>query len=157
MSPAEGSAYRLALKDRKEFPDIFTLGTKTRPYYTSLLVPPSQPISLIERLQIEEQILPLFTGGTACRVYIGEKRPNTDSMQNFIHKMANSKIPYFDITATFSICMDSAKKFRGVHYECPECSKPADVFQRVVGYYRSENKANAGKKQEIADRLYVGV
>jgi len=157
MPPIEGASYRLARNDREEFPDIFTLGTKAKPYYSSLLIPPSEDINLFERINIEEQILPLFSGGTACRIFLGEMRPDTDSMLSFIGKMVKTKIPYFDVAATYSICMDSIKKFNGVYYECPECGKPADVYQRIVGYYRSERKANAGKQQEIADRLYTKI
>ena len=34
-SPAEGTTYRLALKDREKYPNIITAGTKKTPYYTN--------------------------------------------------------------------------------------------------------------------------
>jgi ribonucleoside-triphosphate reductase len=34
-TPAEGTSYRLALQDRKAFPEIITAGTKAAPYYTN--------------------------------------------------------------------------------------------------------------------------
>ncbi|GAI13068.1 unnamed protein product, partial [marine sediment metagenome] len=34
-TPAEATAYRLALKDKENYPDIIAAGTKETPYYTN--------------------------------------------------------------------------------------------------------------------------
>ena len=46
-SPAESTAYRLAQKDRKEFEDIITRGTKKAPYYTNSC---HIPVALIKEI-----------------------------------------------------------------------------------------------------------
>lgn len=156
MTPAEGSSYRLALIDRKTYPKIFTQGTIRTPYYTSLLVPPNENLDLLSRLKIEEQLLPLFTGGTIFRVYIQEE-PDLDSLNTLIKKLTSTKIPYFDVTCTFSVCNRDGKYLRGIHEKCPECGSTTDVFSRVVGYYRPVRRWNVGKQQEFKERKYIKI
>lgn len=158
MTPAEGSATSLAMKDRQMYPDIFTQGTKESPYYTSLLTPPNQEMDLATRIKVEEQLLHLFTGGTVHRVYIGEKNPPIEGLAKLTERMAkNTKIPYFDFAATFSICIDCHEYMRGIHYDCTKCGHDAEVFSRVVGYYRATTKYNNGKMQEFNERTYATV
>jgi ribonucleoside-triphosphate reductase len=157
MIPGEGSSYRLAYVDRKLHPDIFTLGTKRAPYYSALLIPPYFGLDIFERLELEEKVLPLFTGGTIFRVFLGEKKPEPDTVLDLIKKISSSKIPYFDLTSTYSICKKESKTFRGIKYNCPDCNFPTEVFSRVVGYYRPLSKFNIGKVQEFKDRKYVSI
>lgn len=156
MTPAEGSSYKLALTDVKKYKGIQTLGTKRQPYYTALLTPPSQQMSVFDRINTEEKLLPLFTGGTIFRNYLGDSKPHNGSLKSFMEKLAHTKIPYFDVTTTFTICNDEGKMYTGKHNECPSCaSKDIDVYSRVVGYYRPIRKYNIGKKREFEDRLYI--
>lgn len=155
MIPGEGSSFRLAYVDRKLNPDIKTLGTKSAPYYTSLLIPASTGIDMFERLKLEEQVLPLFTGGTIFRIFTGEKEPDSEVILDLIKKISNTKIPYFDLTSTFSICKKEFKTFRGTKEHCPECNGETEIYSRVVGYYRPLSKFNIGKVEEFKNRKYI--
>ena len=155
LVPGEGCSYRLAYVDRKLNNKIQTLGTKNAPYYSSLLIPPSLNIDIFDRLSIEENILPLFSGGTIFRTFLGEKEPSPRTIEEFIKAVSNSKIPYFDLTCTYSICSKDHKQFRGPVEKCPECGSKTEIFSRVVGYYRSVDKWNIGKVQEFKDRRYI--
>jgi len=157
MIPGEGASYRLAYVDRKLCQNIKTQGTKHAPYYTTLLIPPSIEIDLFDRLKIEEQILPLFTGGTIFRVFIGEHSVTSSAIISLIKKISSTKIPYYDITCTYSICKKEGKTFRGIHYKCPNCSSKTEIYSRVVGYYRPLNRWNIGKVQEFYDRKYTNL
>ncbi|RLG80300.1 MAG: ribonucleoside triphosphate reductase, partial [Thermoprotei archaeon] len=154
MIPGEGSSYRLAYIDRKECPNIKTLGTKKAPYYSALLIPPKYDVPIIDQVEISERILPLFSGGTIFRVFLGEKQPETYSLLKFIERLSHTKIPYYDITTTYSVCLKEGKFFTGVHYKCPECGSECEVYSRVVGYYRPVKRWNIGKQQEFKDRKY---
>ena len=154
MVPGEGSSYRLALIDRKECPGIQTMGTRKAPYYSTLLIPPAYNVPLYERVEMEEKVLPLFTGGTIFRVFLGEQEPEATSLLRFIERMAQTKIPYFDVTCTYSVCLSEGTIYRGVHYKCPVCNGETEVYSRIVGYYRPVKKWNVGKKQEFRDRKY---
>jgi ribonucleoside-triphosphate reductase len=154
MIPGEGASYRLAYVDRKLHQDIVTLGTNRAPYYSALLIPPSLGLDILDRLPMEEKVLPLFTGGTIFRVFLGEKRPEPEVVLDLLKKISNSRIPYFDLTSTYSVCKKEGKTFRGVKEVCPECKSPTEIFSRVVGYYRPVSKFNIGKVEEFKDRKY---
>jgi len=157
MIPGEGSSYRLAYIDRKECKDIKYLGTKRAPYYSALLIPPLYGLSLPEQVEISEKILPLFTGGTIFRIFLGEQTPETMSLLNLIRKMSQHNIPYYDVTTTYSVCIKESRVFTGVHYKCPECGSECEIYSRVVGYYRPVKRWNIGKQQEFKDRRYINV
>jgi len=158
MTPAEGSATSLAMKDRKMYPGIYTQGTDSSHYYTSLLTPPSQKMDMVKRIKFEEKLLQLFTGGTVHRIYVGESDPSIEGLAMLTERIAsNTSIPYFDFAATFSICMSCDNYMRGAHYDCGACGQDAEVISRVVGYYRATTKYNKGKMQEFDDRTYVNL
>jgi len=157
MIPGEGSSYRLAYIDRKECKDIKYLGTKRAPYYSALLIPPLYGLSLPEQVEISEKILPLFTGGTIFRIFLGEQTPETMSLLNLIRKMSRHNIPYYDVTTTYSVCIKEGRVFTGVYYKCPECGSECEIYSRVVGYYRPVKRWNVGKQQEFKDRRYINV
>jgi ribonucleoside-triphosphate reductase len=60
-------------------------------------------------------------------------------------------LPYFTITPTFSIC-ETHGRIAGEHFACPQCGKEAEVYSRIVGYYRPVQNWNKGKKAEFSDR-----
>lgn len=154
MTPAEGCSYRLALIDRKKYPKITTLGNGV-PYYSSLLIPPSLEIDVLKRMELEQDLLPLFNGGTIFRTFIGENVSNPKTIKDFVKMVSTSKIPYYDVTTTFSICKGEGKSIRGIHHKCPDCGSETEVYSRVVGYYREIKKWNPGKIEEFNDRKYI--
>jgi ribonucleoside-triphosphate reductase len=42
---------------------------------------------------------------------------------------------------------------RGEHFKCPRCGKPAEVYSRIVGYYRPVQNWHIGKQEEFRNRL----
>ncbi|MEM2926236.1 MAG: ribonucleoside triphosphate reductase [Candidatus Bathyarchaeia archaeon] len=154
QTPAEGSCYRLALLDRKAYPGIFTQGSEEAPYYTSVLIPTLEEISLAERLRIEERLLPLFTGGTVFRIHLGEAL-DPGTAKKLIRRIAeNYRIPYIDLGAVLSVCVNDGSMVYGVVEKCGVCGSPTEIYARVVGYYRPTFKWNPGKQREFMDRRY---
>ena len=155
LIPGEGSSYRLAFIDRKKYKNIVTLGTKEAPYYSALLVPPSYNLDLIDKITFEEDILPLFDGGAVSRVFLGET-PEVDMAIKLLRMLSNTRLPYFDLTPTFSICPVDGTFHQGVVEKCRVCGHENDIYSRVVGYYRPFKKYNVGKLQEAKERtLYT--
>ena len=69
-----------------------------------------------------------------------------------IKKVAwNSKLPYFTLTPTFSVCPTHGYT-SGEHKQCPICSANCEVYSRVVGYLRPVDQWNDGKQAEFAIR-----
>jgi ribonucleoside-triphosphate reductase (formate) len=155
--PAEGCSYRLAKVDKKLNNDIITLGTDAAPYYSSVYIPHNYEVDMIDRIGIEEKALPIFSGGTIFRTLLGEKEPSNKAVLDYIKMIANTKIPYFDITATFAVCEKDNKVIRGTTKTCPDCNSPTEVWSRVVGYYRPSSKYNIGKVREFETRKYIDI
>ncbi|MBZ4666674.1 ribonucleoside triphosphate reductase [Mahella sp.] len=151
-SPAEGTSYRLAKKDKALYPDIITCGDK-EPYYTnSTQLPVDFTDDIFTALDLQEELQCKYTGGTVLHGFIGESISDVDSCKALVKKIAyNYRIPYYTITPTFSICPDHGY-VSGEHFTCPHCGGECEVYSRVVGYYRPVQCWNKGKRQEFADR-----
>ena len=152
LIPGEGSSYRLAFIDRKKYRNIVTLGTMEAPYYSALLVPPSYNVDLMDKVIFEEEILPLFDGGAVSRTFLGET-PEADMAAKLLRMLSSTKLPYFDLTPTFSICPVDGTFHQGVVEKCRVCGHENDVYSRVVGYYRPFKKYNVGKLEEAKERV----
>ena len=73
-TPAESTAYRLALKDKKKYPEIITAGTKKVPYYTnSTQLPVNYTTDLFEALKLQDGLQCKYTGGTVLHFFLGER------------------------------------------------------------------------------------
>jgi ribonucleoside-triphosphate reductase len=152
-TPAEGTAYRLARIDKAQFPDIITAGDK-EPYYTnSTQLPVGYTDDLFEALRLQDSLQTKYTGGTVLHAYLGERISDPNVTKNLIKNIfENYQLPYLSITPTFSICSEHGY-IVGEHFKCPTCGDDAEVWTRVVGYYRPVQNFNKGKKEEFKDRL----
>lgn len=156
-SPAEGAAYRFARMDKKMYPNIYTQGEK-EPYYTnSTQLPVGHTKDIFEALELQEKLQTLYTGGTVFHGFIGEEIESAETVKALIKRVfANSEIPYFTITPTYSICPDHGY-LKGEQFKCPECGKDTEVWTRVVGFHRPIQSWNFGKQEEYKDRLTFDV
>lgn len=151
-TPAEGTAYRLAKRDKDTFEDIITAGT-TVPYYTnSSQLPVGFTSDIFETLDLQDELQSLYTGGTVLHLYLGERIKDTQTTKRLIQKIFEKyRLPYVSITPTFSVCNEHGY-ISGEHFQCPTCQKPTEVYTRVVGYLRPVQNFNRGKKAEYQDR-----
>lgn len=152
-TPAESTSYRFARKDQEYCPDIQLAGTEERPYLTnSTHLAVGHTDDLWFALEHQNDIQHLYTGGTIFHTFLGESIQDPSMCKELVRKIAeNTRLPYFSITPTFSICRDCGYK-RGEQEFCPECGEPCEVYSRIVGYFRPVGNWNEGKKQEFEDR-----
>jgi len=154
--PGEGSATSLAKKDKKIYPDIIVAGEKS-PYLTNSVLPSVKEGDFVKLIKDQEEIQAKFTGGTVLNIYLGEKLNSYVQAKNLVKKIVeNTKIPYFSITPTYSICPDH-NYIAGEHYNCPTCNKVCEIYSRVVGYLRPKNSYNEGKAEEFRQRKYYDI
>lgn len=153
-TPAEGTSYRLALKDRERYPDIITAGEKI-PYYTnSTQLPVNYTDDLFKALKLQDNLQSSYTGGTVFHIFSGEKVSDISTIKAMIKKVfENFSLPYITFTPTFSICPVHGY-ILGEHFTCPKCvvDQPCEVYSRIVGYLRPVKQWNLGKQEEFKNR-----
>lgn len=151
-SPAEASSYRFAQLDLESFPDIRTSG-ESAPYYTnSTALPANYTDDLFDALEHQESLQLKYSGGTVFHGFVPERINDIELIKKTLHKiMHHSKIPYFTLTPTFSIC-PTHQYLSGEIRQCPYCHSETEVWSRVVGYHRPVKEWHAGKQEEFYDR-----
>jgi anaerobic ribonucleoside-triphosphate reductase len=160
-TPGEGTAYRLARKDREKYPDMIfangQVGKKkdVEPYYTnSTQLPVGFTEDLFEALRLQEPLQTKYTGGTVLHGFLGERIQDIETTKKLV-KVVSEKfsLPYFTLSPTFSIC-PSHGYLVGEHKLCPKCvvEQKCEVYSRIVGYIRPVEQWNAGKTSEFGDR-----
>ncbi|MEA3453253.1 MAG: ribonucleoside triphosphate reductase [Patescibacteria group bacterium] len=155
QTPAEATAFRLAQKDKKEYPEIIVAGTDDVPYYTnSTQLPPNYTDDMFEALKLQDEIQCRYTGGSVLHLFAGERLPGSEAVKSLIKNVfVKFHLPYITFTPTFSICPVHGY-IAGEHFVCPECAveQPCEVYSRIVGYFRPVRQWNEGKQQEFHDR-----
>jgi anaerobic ribonucleoside-triphosphate reductase len=158
-TPAEGTSYRLARLDKKRYRDIIfgnqkqIISNHAEPFYTnSSQLPVDFSGDLFDALEHQETLQSLYTGGTVFHIFLGERLQSWKSAAELIKKVAwNSKLPYFTLTPTFSVCPTHGYN-SGEHRLCPVCGATSEVYSRVVGYLRPIDQWNYGKQAEFEIR-----
>lgn len=150
-SPAESTSYRLARLDREKYKNIYTSGTDRHPYLTnSTQLNVDATRDIFEALKHQTDIQPLYTGGTIFHAFLPEAI-DWQTCRRLVQKIAETRLPYFSITPTFSVC-ENHGYIRGEQRVCPECGHETEVYSRIVGYLRPIATWNDGKKQEFDER-----
>ncbi len=118
-TPAEGTSFRLARIDRKKYPSIICAGD-SNPYYTnSSQLPVGYTEDLFEALDLQEPLQCKYTGGTVFHAFLGERIEDHRQVADLVKRVCyRSKIPYFTLTPSFSICPVHGY-IPGAHGECP--------------------------------------
>jgi len=129
-TPAEGTTYRFAKKDKEVYPNIIVANNKAveedgaDPYYTnSSQLPVGYTNDIFEALDLQDDLQTKYTGGTVVHGFLGERIYDADVAKNLVKKIVyNYKLPYFTLTPTFSICPKHGY-ISGEHKYCPKCDK----------------------------------
>ncbi|MFA5385320.1 MAG: ribonucleoside triphosphate reductase [Eubacteriales bacterium] len=157
-TPAEGTSYRLARKDKDKFPQIMCANEDSfinggEPFYTnSTQLPVNYTDDVFEALDLQDEIQSKYTGGTVLHIFAGERVEDPAVAKKLIRKICeNYHVPYFTFTPVFSVC-PSHGYLSGEQKKCPECGTQCEVYSRVVGYLRPLNQWNKGKQEEFALR-----
>ncbi|MDD4898702.1 MAG: anaerobic ribonucleoside-triphosphate reductase [Methanocellales archaeon] len=153
QTPAESAAHRLAMIDRSKFPTANVQGTSDGAYYTnSTHVPYALDISLIDKVSIESEFHPYFTGGTMCHIWMGESHPDPTGLNEIVKKLSETKLAYFCFSPDFSVCENNHVS-RGKKERCQTCGGIILThISRVTGYFGRTTQWNPGKQEEYKSR-----
>lgn len=154
-TPAESTCYRLALADKKKYPDIITQGSGKDIYYTNSC---HIPVSLIKDINStfahQDDLQVQFTGGTVIHCYLNGAIPGEHAKQIVRSMFENYRVPYTSLSPISRYCEDHGYITETVD-KCPICKKKLKMFQRITGYYRCVDNFNRGKKAEFKDRVQL--
>ncbi|MEJ5920112.1 ribonucleoside triphosphate reductase [Corynebacterium sp. H78] len=152
-TPAEGATYRFAKEDRKRYPEILQAGTVDNPYYTnSTQLPVDMTEDPFEALDAQDELQTKYTGGTVMHLYMGSAVSDGQACKKLVRRaLETHRLPYLTVTPTFSIC-PAHGYLSGEHWQCPHCGERAEVWTRVMGYFRPVSSFNIGKTGEYHER-----
>lgn len=152
-TPAEGTSYNLAAKDKKRYKNIITAGDEVSYYTNSSQLPVGYTDDIFETLDLQDELQCKYTGGTVLHLYLGEQIKDIEIAKTLLKKsFTNYKLPYLSLTPTFSICPEHGY-ISGEVGICPQCGKETEVWTRVVGYLRPVKNFNKGKTEEYSERV----
>lgn len=147
-TPAESTSYRLALHDKKQFPNIITSGTENPFYTNSSQLPVDYTADVFEALDLQESLQTKYTGGTMFHVYMGEAIEDWKSCADLVRTIAtNYRIPFFTISPTYSICKIHGY-LNGQQFECPKCKaeKEKALKEKLKNLEKEREMIVSGKK-----------
>lgn len=156
-TPAESTCYRLALKNRKQYPDIITRGTTKAPYYTnSCHLPVSKQTSIQKVFDNQDDLQVQFTGGTVIHIWLNGAIGPDAAMQIIKTCCENYHVPYISLSPLNRYCPEHGYIADDVD-ECPVCHKKVQKYQRITGYLRCVDNFNDGKKAEFDERVQLKI
>lgn len=157
-TPAEGTTYRLAKKDKAKYPEIICANEDSfkhggEPFYTnSTQLPVNYSDDIYETLTLQDELQTKYTGGTVMHIFLGENISEIESVKSLVKKVVTGfRLPYLTLSPTFSIC-PSHGYLAGNQEKCSVCGCETEVYSRVVGYLRPVKQWNDGKQQEFSMR-----
>jgi len=155
--PGESTSYRFALSDSRllrEREDILIPSEEGTPFYSNSIVPYYAPIPIFKRILLESEVQQEFTGGVMMHLFLAQQ-PDIKALKNLVRRIVeNTKIVYFSITPTITVCRKCRYVVTGYYDKCPKCgSEDLEHWSRIVGYYRPVSNWNIGKKAEFKSRI----
>ncbi|MFH1386727.1 MAG: anaerobic ribonucleoside-triphosphate reductase [bacterium] len=160
QTPAESTAYRFARLDLEHFPKQTAkvvkgkLGSSEIYYTNSTYFNVAHAMNPVEKVKQEGLFHPLIDAGALTHIWLGESKPNADSIANFVIKTfrqtENGQIAF---SPEFTSCSDCGRTVRGLQTACPHCSSEnIEGITRITGYFSRIPGWNKGKIAELRDR-----
>lgn len=122
--PSDDAAVRLAELDVEEYGIGSTVvqGLRKYPYYTDLVtVPPTEKISLDDKLSIEAKLQSPANGGHLLPVNLDPAKLSPESLMKLTEKICSGGIELFTYTSIYSLCRNCHRWFPRVAPTCSFC------------------------------------
>ncbi|ACX71999.1 anaerobic ribonucleoside-triphosphate reductase [Methanocaldococcus vulcanius M7] len=165
QTPAESLAGRMAKLDYKYFRDQAKtvvrgdLNDVNTLYYTnSSHVRVDAPITLGEKVRIEEKFHPLCNGGHIMHVWNMEAAADPEVLMDITKKITRTNIGYWTYTKNLSVCNKCGLSVGGLRDKCVNCgSENVAKFSRITGYLQNVANWNKAKQKELIDRKMLRI
>ena len=156
-TPAESTAYRLAMIDKKYCTYIASQGPNDAPYYTnSCHIPVSKITGIKDLFDHQDELQCKFTGGTVVHLYCDGPMSGAQAKSLVKSICTNYKLPYISLSPLITICPEHGQ-LNKPHEKCPLCGAETKMLQRITGYIRDVKNWNPGKKSEFQDRKQLSL
>jgi len=160
QTPAESTAGRFARLDYKYYKEETIsvvrgdLNDINSLYYTnSSHVRVDAPITLGEKVRIEEKFHPLCNGGHIMHVWNIESAADPDVLMDITRKITKTNIGFWTYTKNLSVCNKCGLSMGGLRDNCINCgSESLAKFSRITGYLQNIANWNKAKQKELEDR-----
>ncbi len=162
QTPAESLAGRVARLDYKYYRDE-TLSVvrgdindiRTLYYTNSSHVRVDAPVSLGEKIRIEEKFHPICNGGHILHIWNIEKSSDPEVLMDLTRKITKTNIGYWTYTKNLSVCNKCYYSSGGLLDRCPNCqSDNLAHYSRITGYLQNVSNWNMAKQKELKDRKF---
>ncbi len=163
QTPAESTAHRFAKLDMRYNPlkaNMVVKGGKGEGeiYYTnSTYLNVHADVNPIDRVKNEGKFHPLIDAGALTHIWLGESKPDPESIANFVKKThKNTQNTQIAFSPEFTSCLSCGKTARGLKENCQFCgSDNVEGITRVTGFFSKVTSWNKGKRGELKDRARV--
>jgi len=159
QTPAESTAHRFAKMDAGRFDRARAVVKgdvkEGSVYYTnSSYINIGADVDVITRIKTEGKFHPFIPAGSMTHVWLGEHRPDTESIKNLVKKTFTcSNNAQISFSPEFTTCNKCMYVDRGMKTACTNCgSEDLDFISRVTGYIGRVSGWNIGKLKELQDR-----
>lgn len=149
QAPAESAGVKLL---RKSGIDPFKNGF----YTNSTWIPAWEKVDIFDQVMHQGKLNENYTGGSSFHTYSdGDLMKSYRDLYKYIlFAFENTKLPYLTISPVYTIC-EKDGYIPGKHEVCPICgSNHTQIYERIVGYYRSHTNFNNGRLAETKKRYY---
>lgn len=154
-TPAESTCYRLALLDKKKYPEIITQGEGKDVYYTnSCHIPVNMITDINSTFKHQDDLQSQFTGGTVIHCYLDGAISGEHAKQIVKSMFETYRVPYMSLSPISRYCSKHGY-IDQISDECPICGEKLKLYQRITGYLRCVDNFNRGKSAEFKDRVQL--
>ena len=154
-SPAESTAHRFAMEDRRKYRARAPVHGESGAYYytNSTHVPVDADVDIIQKIKLEQPFHIMTSGGAIFHGFIGDNFIEPESVCNLTNKLIeNSTLGFWTLTNAYSFCISEHKLLNGIHETCTDCGSETEVYDRITGYLQRVSGWNKGKQAEFKDR-----
>jgi anaerobic ribonucleoside-triphosphate reductase len=154
-SPAESTASRFAILDKRKYNNAFVQENEEGIYYTnSVHFNYKCDMDYVDRLIKQSRMHKFIEAGAMIHLWCGDHLPSANAVYDLLYKTwYETDCVQWVLSPEYTICYDCQKTYTGFFDKCPKCeSDNVEGVTRIVGYYIKTSKATRGKKAEILDR-----
>ncbi|MCE7698277.1 MAG: anaerobic ribonucleoside-triphosphate reductase [Methanobacterium paludis] len=156
-SPAESTAGRFAIANKRQFGDRACVNGVTGAYYytNSTQMPVDSDILLTEKIKYETQFHKLTKGGHILNIFMGELYADPLALKSLTQKIyVNTDVGFWTYSTIYSMCKHCHTQFKGVQDKCEGCgSEDIEIYDRITGYEQKVSGWNNSKQAEFYDRF----